>query len=986
MLLTDLFPAVHLGLEGIPTMKKQLFLGAMALGAVACTPEIAQEAPNLNVGLAEFDPSASPAVVPSPNDLAINQVTKLVQAPINPAASAAEQEFTRDYLNSLNGFPTSAIANTKIKDLDPSSVSPKTVIFIDMYAGTPLATKPVTPTLAYNEDTDLLNIIPPVDINTGLPAWPKGSRYAVALVGGENGLKTTSGQSIIGSATWAFINSDKSLVTCEDLTSPDCGPATEIIPSSETDPAKRLADQTASALQLEQLRLGYKQVFDKALAPQGFKREDIVLIWTFSIVNQPDATINLAATPRVPTIIPFPNDLLRVPATATAPAHLNFPVPTTPGLQQDLFTGLNTLDGFSTTGAIVTENGDAQGVLDGTMFREASDGPAPRVDAASLAAGVKFFKLSNLDKGTKPDVAPCLVEKSGDCGTSVGAAGIVDVPQQLQIVPKAPLDGATQYGAVLTTDLKDTKGRNVAPGTAFALMRLANPVFANGKSTISSVPDALAQALEPVRAAHKPFFDALAAAGLPRSKVALGWSFTTQSTTSVLQQLYTLPGGVYGTPAAPISAFPVTSQVKAAMGGAGFASANVGAVYEVRANTPWLLTGPFGTLNPAEPRPTRYPFMLFVPTGTVPTGGWPVAVFGHGLTSNRTAVLGVANTLNGAGYAVAAMDAVYHGERTSCVGSATVLGTTGSVGDDGACADPATQRCENSPASPSYGRCVARTDAARADCSAAALPPGVPNGEVYCANVITQGQCMADNKCEGGDFKRSAQGVPVISAWNFLNLGNLFTTRDNFRHHVVDFSQFLRVLASKELSDAVGGLNAAQVDYVGQSLGGIMGTMSTAVSPRVHRSVLNVAGGNLAGVLLTAPDFKPQRDAFLGQLATAGINPGMPAFDTFIGLANTILDPADARNYAYLLENNVAAGADPAVHRAFIQYIADDTVIPNANTLALINAANRTDAPRTVASYMFPASESSRGHSFLVYSANAQNQAVEFLKTGAQPN
>ncbi|RKI33684.1 hypothetical protein D7Y27_34385 [Corallococcus sp. AB004] len=974
-------------------MKKQLFLGAMALGAVACTPEIAQEAPNLNVGLAEFDPSASPAVVPSPNDLAINQQTKKVQAPINPAASAAEQEFTRDYLNSLNGFPTSAIANTKIKDLDPRSVSPKTVIFIDMYAGTPLATKPVTPTLAYNEDTDLLNIIPPVDINTGLPAWPKGSRYAVALVGGENGLKTNSGNPIIGSATWAFINSDKSLVTCEDLTSPDCGPATELIPSAETDPAKRLADQTAKSLQLEQLRLGYKQVFDKALAPQGFKREDIVLIWTFSIVNQPDATINLAATPRVPTIIPFPNDLLRVPATATAPAHLNFPVPTTPGLQQDLFTGLNTLDGFSTTGAIVTENGDAQGVLDGTMFREASDGPAPRVDAASLAAGVKFFKLSNLDKGTKPDVAPCLVEKSGDCGTSVGAAGIVDVPQQLQIVPKAPLDGATQYGAVLTTDLKDTKGRNVAPGTAFALMRLANPVFANGKSTISSVPDALAQALEPVRAAHKPFFDALAAAGLPRSKVALGWSFTTQSTTSVLQQLYTLPGGVYGTPAAPSSVFNITSQVKAAMAGAGFASTNVGAVHEVRANTPWLLTGPFGTLNPAEPRPTRYPFMLFTPATAAPATGWPVLVFGHGLTSNRTAVLGVANKLTGAGYAVVAMDAVYHGERTSCVGSATVLGTTGSVGDDGACANPANQRCETSPASPSYGRCVARTEAARADCSAAVLPAGVP-ADVFCSNVVSpsQGQCMADNKCEGGDFTRNAQGIPAISGWNFLNLGNLFTTRDNFRHHVVDFSQFLRVLASAELSTAVGSkLDAAQVDYVGQSLGGILGTMSTAVSPRVHRSVLNVAGGNLAGVLLTAPAFEAQRNAFLGSLASAGVTPGSPAFDTFIGLANTILDPADARNYAYLLENNAAAPTSATEHRAFIQYIEGDQVIPNANTLALINAANRTDAPRTVASYMFKidAIPAAGRHAFLNNPQIPQNvrdlaqdQIIGFLSSG----
>ncbi|RKH61145.1 hypothetical protein D7X96_32235 [Corallococcus interemptor] len=980
-------------------MKKQLFLGAMALGAVACTPEIAQDAPNLNVGLAEFDPSASPAVVPSPNDLAIVTLadqTKRVNAPINPTASPAEQEFTRDYLNTLNGFPTSAIASTKIKDLDPRTVSPQTVIFIDLYKGTPFETKKVTPTLAYNEDTDLLNIIPPVDLNTGLPAWPKGSRYAVALVGGEKGLKTNSGQSIIGSATWAFINSDKSLVTCEDLTSPDCAPATELIPSTETDPARRLADQTAKSLQLEQIRRGYTDVFNKALKPQGFSREDIVLMWTFSIVNQPEATISLAATPRLPApIIPFPNNLIRDPVKKT----LMFPVPTTPGLQQDLFTGLNTLDGFSPTGAIVSENGDDQGVLDGTMYREAEDGPAPKLDPESLAEGVKFFKVTNQDKGTQPDWTTCLVNNAGDCGTSVGAEGAVPVPQQLQIVPKAPLDGATEYGAVMTTDLKDEKGRNVAPATAFALLRLANPVYDEvaKKSLISSVPKELAEQLEPRRKLLKAYFDKVAAPvaqgglGIPRSKIALGWNFTTQSTTSILEQLYTLPGGVYGTPAAPVSVFPITSQVKSAMTGAGLASDKVGAVYEVRANTPWLLTGPFGTLNPTEPRPTRYPFMLFTPAGEAPTGGWPVLVFGHGLTSNRTAVLGVANKFTGAGYAVVAMDAVYHGERSSCVGSASVLGAPS---DDAACADPATQRCETSPGSLSYGRCVARTAGAGAACDAASLPPGVPNGQVYCANVVSQGQCMADNKCEGGDFRRNAQGVPVISGWNFLNLGNLFTTRDNFRHHVVDFSQFLRVLASPELSTAVGGLNAAQVDYVGQSLGGIMGTMSTAVSSRVRRSVLNVAGGNLAGVLLTAPAFQPQRDAFLGSLATAGIKPGMRSFDTFISLANTILDPADARNYAYLLDNNPAAGTDPAKHRAFIQYIEGDQVIPNANTLALINAANRKDAPRTVASYMFGeaaigAIPAAGRHAFLnnpqipeaVRNA-AQDQILGFLATG----
>ncbi|CAM4132120.1 hypothetical protein [Corallococcus soli] len=984
-------------------MKKSLFLGAMALGAVSCTPEIAQDAPNTNVGLAEFDPSGTPAVVPSPNDLAINRATGLVNAPINPTASPAEQEFTREYLNTLNGFPTSAVATTKVQDLDPTSMGPQSVIFIDLKAGTPIATKPVSPTIAYNETTDLISLIPPVDANTGLPAWPKGGRYAVALIGGENGLKTTAGHPIIGSATWSFVSSVKPLVTCEDLTAPDCAPATEIIPSTETDAAKRLEDQIASAKQLEQLRRGYAPLIE-GLVQKGIKREDVVLLWTFTILDQPEATISLAPTARLPApIIPFPNDLIRIAATKEGtPARLDFPIPAQDGLQKQLFQGLNTLDGFSTTGAIVSENGDGQGVLDGTQFRGPGDAAAPKVDPASLAEGVKFAKLSNLDKGTKPDVAVCLVNNTGDCGTSVAPTGVAPVPQQLQIVPKAPLDGATEYGAVLTTELKDTQGRKVAPATAFALLRLANPVYANGKSQISSVPDALAAQLEPRRLLLKTFFDKVALApekggmGLKRSQIALGWGFTTQSTTSVLNQLNALPTAV-SYPNAPNFVVPTTSQVKGAMAASGLASNNIGATFEAQANTPFLLTGPSGTLNPSEVRPTRYPFMVLLPSTPAPATGYPVVVFGHGLTGNRTNVLGVANKLTGAGYAVVSMDTVFHGDRTTCVGAASALPPANPAGDSGACADPSAQRCETDVSKESYGRCVARVDSTRLACDDASR--GVTPADLFCSSQ-GQGRCLADKKCEGGSFLLNPQtNAPAISGWNILNPGNLFATRDNFRHSVLDFAQFQRVLSSPEMSAAltqVGGakLDATQVDYVGQSLGGILGTLISGTSPRVHRAALNTPGGNLVGILLTSPGFAGVRTAFLQQLGTAGITPGLPAFDTFMSLAGTILDPADPRNYAYGLENTPAAGTDANVHRAFIQYIEGDGVIPNPTTQAIIAAANRTDAPRTVASYQFKYSTDDLApdlrHGFLsdprvnvAIRDAAQDQVITFLDTGA---
>jgi hypothetical protein len=284
-------------------MKKLLLVGALAFGGVSCAPDIKQDPPADNV-IAQFDPAASPAVVPSPNDLALNPATGLVAAPIDPQAPAAQQEFTRDYINTLNGFPTSVVATTKITDLDPSTINPDTVRFIDLLKGTPIATPSVEVDTKYDAETGTLSI------SSKNPAgWPKGGRYAIALVGGEGGLKGTNGKPVVGSAVWGFASAENPLVTCEDLTAPDCRATTEIIPSEEHDPVKRHEDQTATALRLEQLRRSYKPVLD-AIATQGVEREDIVLLWTFRIMNMPEATFDPAAG-----VVPFPNDVLLDPTT-----------------------------------------------------------------------------------------------------------------------------------------------------------------------------------------------------------------------------------------------------------------------------------------------------------------------------------------------------------------------------------------------------------------------------------------------------------------------------------------------------------------------------------------------------------------------------------------------------------------------------------------------------------------------------------------------
>ncbi|MCY1018877.1 hypothetical protein [Pyxidicoccus sp. MSG2] len=981
-------------------MKKVLFLGALALGAAACDPDIAKDAPPAEEAVvAEFDPAASPAIVPSPNDLALDAKTGLVAAPINPNAPEAEQEFTRDYVNTLDGFPTAISASTTVKNLDPASVTPNTVKILDLYAGTPLSRPvPANVVVGYNEDTDKINVIAP----TG---WPKGGRYAVALVGGENGLKTTSGKTVIPSATWAFASSQEALVTCEDLTAPTCRAATELIPATATEPNARIAEQTATALRLEQLRRSYAPVIDAVAEKFTLKRDDIVLLWTFTVMNMPEATFDPANS-----IIPFPNDLLRVPATATAPAHLNLPVNTSPNanpLEVAISKGLNTLDGWSTTAPIVTENGVKTGAID--------VGAELDMNTVKLGQTVLFIKATNPTTGTAPKVKVCI-----NCTSSLKVDGSAQTtPQQLQIVPEVPLDEGTQYAVVMLRGMKDIKGRAVAPTAPQVLLRSkAALVDSAGNSQLAAVPSFLAAQLEPARLALKPLYDALEAQGIKRKDVNLAWAFTTQSTRSILQKLNAAPGAV---PADPYFLTDQTATLKASMAANKLDNADVGSAFVGAYLTPYLLSDDQGTLNRAAPRIDRIPFMLFTPKTPAPEGGFPVIVFGHGLTGNRTNILAVANKLNANGFAVAAIDSVQHGDRVSCAGisaaSPVPYGDPASSADDittpnGACSGGST--CDVTLNSPTYGRCV--NAAAAIDCDPRPTDPATPaalHGDLVCASQ-RQGRCVATSattgKCEGGDFLRAsndnARAVPVINAWNFLNLTNLFATRDNFRHAVVDAAQLTRVLATDSINarlSAVGAgtLNAAQMHYVGQSLGSLQGALTNSVNDKFRRVALNTAGGGLTDVLLTAtnPTFVAYRTGFNNLLASANRPVGTPAYDEFITLARTILDPADPRNYGYFLENGQAANRD-----AFIQYIKGDDVITNPVTDYLLGAANR-GGERAVQSYQFdvqPLPANVKHGFFTIFDPtldatdptaqflksvrdSAQQQVADFLKTGVAP-
>jgi len=968
---------------------------ALAL-LVACV-NVPQNPPPSPVIVAEFDPGAAIPVVPTPNDLAKDATTGRIVVPVTPGESAAQTEFDQEYLGSLTGFPFESTGEALFSGpLDPTTVNAQTVLAFDL--GTSAAPSQTPVTIVPTWDPTHLAIVIPAPAN----GWTRAHEYALVLVGDAMGLRGAQGENVIGSPTWALVSSTTSLVTCQDLTSPDCRPAVDVIPSSLTDPAARLADQTSKAIALEELRRAYAPLLD-ALAAQGLTRDEIPLAWTFTVLDAGEATFDPAND-----VIPFPNDVLRSngkvslpnPKTLQPLTQSDCTAPTDPLIQ--ITCGLNTLDGFSTIAPPISENSDTlaaaeQATLAGSSLTTSSVGIVPVASQAPSG------------EQTKPEFSPCL-----NCLSSTDSNGNPQVtPQQLQWALSAPLDEKTTYLAYVTSDVVDDQGKNLVANPTFALLRSSNPLYDGTHSTVSELTDAEAAQLEPLRAALAPALDGLAQAGVPRAKLALAFAFTTQSESTLLDGLYAYPSSLTSLPDSPLYLVDATAQYEAEATAGSIPFSAIGKVYIGAFLTPVAVTGTGGTFDVTNPSIQEVEFVLYLPATAAPASGYPLTVFAHAFTRWRGDSIAIANSLASAGQAVIAADELDHGDRSSCTGSKAA---TNQSTDDASCADPTTEMCNENPL---VGRCVARSSATRAACAPSA---GDPTGDLACM-AIAQGRCETDGMCEGGDFLRDATGRPVISGWNIFNLSNFFATRDNLRQQVIDLSQLERVIVGQgatSLSTLAGAsFDPQKLGFVGQSLGSFSGSLELAVSPRITNAALNVGGGVLTNVLLTSPSFAADKAALLASLAQLGLQPGTPAFDSFIGIAQWIVDPADPANVGYRLTHGVSVTqgnqtytAPNAARRAFLQFIEGDQTVPNTSEIALVAAANRSFSPTppsfgcvsplfcyefTEAGDGFDATTATPAtrHTFLIsppsgsagpgLTVKAQTQVATFLATGQLP-
>jgi hypothetical protein len=300
-----------------------------------------------------------------------------------------------------------------------------------------------------------------------------------------------------------------------------------------------------------------------------------------------------------------------------------------------------------------------------------------------------------------------------------------------------------------------------------------------------------------------------------------------------------------------------------------------------------------------KPRPqgtNNVQFSLFLPTGSAPSGGWPVAIFGHGFTDWKNGAPPVlAGTLAQNGIATIAINVVGHGGGP--LGTYTV--------------------------------------------NRAGLPPvTLPLG----GRGIDQ---------DGNGSIDSTEGVGAVGA-NAL-IGN----RDGLRQTTIDLMQLVKVLKGGVDVDAdeADDLSTSRIYYAGQSFGGIYGTQLLGLERDLRAGVMNVPGGPIIEIARLSPSFRPLVGIALATrippLYNAIPNPTFTNFHENIplrGLAPVVATPDETAIQQQIDRTEWAQQAgNPAAYAPYLkapaifQFARSDQTVPNTTTSAILRACGCAD-------------------------------------------
>lgn len=517
--------------------------------------------------------------------------------------------------------------------------------------------------------------------------------------------------------------------------------------------------------------------------------------------------------------IPRTNDLLRRGSTD---GTLNLPIDTTASeSSQAVIQALNTLDGFSTVAPITANFGTP-------------------IDAATatLGSNIYVFELETTN-GTPSGIA-------GPLSTPAQIIATVSGDTTLALVPTAPLKPKTSYMVIITNGVKDTDGNAFGMSSTYELAKSTQAYEGDQNAT-----------LEALRQAVNGYETLASAANINKDDIILSWSFTTQSVGDVLADVYD-----DGTTGAFVAATTgqttkdVLDPTDANPTITGSADVYIGSLvvpYFSAIGGNAQDTGPLNAywkdadgkslthLNttPAKTGDVTIPVLITAPNAnsgvTEPAGGWPVAIFQHGITQNRTNSLAIAETMAKAGFMTVSIDLALHGLTDT--------------------ANPL--HADNTP--------FAEVE------------------QTFSLDLVNN-----ETSASGPDGSTDASGT------HFINLTSLLTSRDNIRQSASNLFVLTNSLGNLTAAQgSVPNIDTSNIRYIGHSLGGIVGTTFLAHETKVGSATLAMPGGGIAQLLNNSATFGPRIKA---GLAANGIVDGTADYDSFMVAAQWAIDSADPVN------------------------------------------------------------------------------------------
>ena len=594
--------------------------------------------------------------------------------------------------------------------------------------------------------------------------------------------------------------------------------------------------------------------------------------------------------------VPLPNDLL---FGGTADLTLNIPVADATNFSDPLV-AINALDGWSAVAPL--------------SFTLSSRDSSLGVDPASVVGGmsVRVYKVNVLRADVSPGIpgptGPVLSvdrELVANQEYVVLATGLTGIA----ILPTVPFEQQASYMVVVTNQLMDMDGLPVLHDSQYAIAKTTSPID----------PASETGALEPVRVLVNFMEDAAAAfAGGPaKSDIIMSFQFTVQSVGAVMNSAkLSLIDGPIAAGAPVVTSFSSLGTDTAPFTTLGLADLYKGSIalsYLLGTpsmenptgplNTHWkaleqLPIGPGGALVPnpfgenltyanSYPRVNGVevaPLLVSMPKTSLgcakPAAGYPVTIFQHGITSNRTSMLGIADALarTPSCRAVVAMDLPLHGiDENNAVHAGLQAVSGGALG------------------------------------VFEGYTPGALRERTFGVDYV-------DNATGGP----GSDGVPDASGTHTINLSYLLVARDNTRQAILDLLYLEKAIAFMDIDGGGVDFDSDNISFVGHSLGGIVGTGLIAYSDNIKTAVLSNPGSGIMKLLNGSDTFGSRIRA--GIAGAAGMSPDDPAFapvlEQYMLAAQTVVDSSDPANTsAYAVMNDVPT--------LMLQNL-NDAVVPNS--------------------------------------------------------